>query len=227
MKLERNKFLVVAAHPDDELIGCGGSLIKLKKKNIINTIFLSDGESSRKTNKVQNKIIKRRNDCLKAFKYLKLNEPEFYNFPDNKMDTVPFLDIVKIIESKIMKFKPDTIITHFENCLNIDHRITFKAVVTACRPLKNVSVRNILSFEVPSSTDWALLSKKSFNPNFYVDITGQINKKIASLKFYNSEMKKFPHSRSKKNIKALAQIRGAASGVRFAEAFYLSRCVIK
>ena len=117
MKLERNKFLVVAAHPDDELIGCGGSLIKLKKKNIINTIFLSDGESSRKTNKVQNKIIKRRNDCLKAFKYLKLNEPVFYNFPDNKMDTVPFLDIVKIIESKIMKFKPDTIITHFENCL--------------------------------------------------------------------------------------------------------------
>ena len=118
-------------------------------------------------------------------------------------------------------------LTHYENCLNIDHQISFKATITACRPLKNVSVEEILSFEVLSSTDWSLFQKKSFQPNMYFNVTNQIKEKIKALKFYKSEIRKYPHSRSLKALEALAKVRGVASGCKYAEAFIIVRKVIK
>lgn len=221
----KNKILIIAAHPDDEILGCGGTIFKLRKTHKIEIMFMTDGVSSRlSTKSVKFTRDVRREECLKVFNYLKIKKPLFYNFPDNAMDSVPFINIVRVIEEKVFSYKPEIIITHFENCLNIDHQLTFKAVVTACRPSKKSSVKKILSFEIPSSTDWSL-NKKNFNPNYFVDISNFIKHKINALKIYKSEMRKYPHSRSLKNVKALAQVRGTACGLNYAEAFVVSRIV--
>lgn len=219
--LKNKKILIVAAHPDDEILGCGGTIIKYKKFSEIEVMFMTDGVSSRKKNK--SKALKRKEESLKLFKFLELKKPTFLNFPDNKMDSIPMLKIVKQIEKKIKKFKPNVIITHFSNCLNIDHKKTFEAVMTASRPLKNTNIKTILSFEILSSTEWSQNYEDNFNPNFFVDISDLITKKINALKFYKSELKKFPHSRSLKGVKSLAKFRGISCGCKNAEAFYLAR----
>ena len=221
--LKKNNILVIAAHPDDEMLGCGGSIIKLKKKCDIKVLFMTDGVSARKKN--HKKILERRNSCEKLFKKLKIKKPVFLDFPDNQMDKVPLLEIVKKIERIIKEIKPHTIFTHYSDCLNIDHQITCKAVLTACRPIKNNTVKKILSFEIPSSTDWALYKDKQFQPNYFIDISKHINEKINLIKFYKKELRNYPHSRSITGIKSLASIRGVSCGVKFAESFYLNRLV--
>ena len=155
------------------------------------------------------------------------DKPVFLNLPDNQLDKVPLLKIVKKIEAIIKDFKPYTVFTHFEGCLNIDHQIAFKATLTACRPLKEISVKKILSFEILSSTDWTHNQKKQFQPNYFIDISEEIKRKILSLKFYKSEVRKYPHSRSLKSVESLARVRGASSGCKFAEAFMLIRNIEK
>ena len=129
------------------------------------------------------------------------------------MDKVPLLKIIKKLEKYINTIGPSTILTHHENCLNIDHRKTFEAVITACRPINNLSVKKILSFEVPSSTDWALFKGKNFQPNYFIDISKHLTKKIELLKFYKDELRNYPHSRSIKSVKSLASYRGVSCGV--------------
>jgi LmbE family N-acetylglucosaminyl deacetylase/folate-dependent phosphoribosylglycinamide formyltransferase PurN len=219
----KKKILIVAAHPDDEVLGCGGSIIKYKESHDIEVMFMTNGVSARGKNKI--KALERKKHCLALFKYLELRKPSFLNFPDNQMDTIPLLRIVKNIENKIKVFKPEIIFTHFSDCLNIDHRRTYEAVITACRPIENLSVKKILSFEVLSSTEWALFKNKTFQPNYYINISKEIKKKISLMKFYKDELKDYPHSRSLKGIEALARSRGISSGVKFAEGFYLNRCL--
>ena len=220
---KKNKILIVAAHPDDEILGCGGTMIKLKNTCDINVVFMTDGISARGVNDIKKKL--RRKKCDDLFKYLKLKKPIFFDFPDNKMDEVPLLKIVKKLETLIQKIKPKTIFTHYSDCLNIDHKITSQAVMTACRPLKDNSVKKILSFEILSSTEWAKFKNKGFEPNYFVDISGQFKKKIIEMKFYQKELRKYPHSRSLKAIESLARFRGVSSGVDFAEGFYLNRWI--
>ena len=221
--MKKNKILIVAAHPDDEILGCGGSISKLKDTNDINVLFMTNGVSARRGNKI--KILERKTACLKLFKHLSLPNPTFFNFPDNEMDKVSLLTIIKKIEKKIRDYAPDTVITHYSHCLNIDHRLTFEAVITACRPVNKLSVKKILSFEIPSSTDWALFKGKNFQPNYFIDISNHINKKLSFIKFYEDELRKYPHSRSSYLIKSLASVRGASCGVRYAEGFYLNRLI--
>ncbi len=220
---QKDSILVIAAHPDDEILGCGGSIIKLKKDFNINILFMTDGVSARKAD--IKKIYERRNVCKKLHKKLGFNSPIFLDFPDNQMDSVPLLKIVKKIEQVIKKIKPITVFTHYSECLNIDHQITCKATLTACRPLKSSSVKKILSFEILSSTEWSKFKKKGFEPNYFIDISKQIKQKISSMKHYKMELRKYPHSRSIKAIEALARFRGVSCGVKFAEAFYLNRLV--
>ena len=221
--MKNKKILIIAAHPDDEILGCGGTISKLKNENQIQALFMTNGVSAREHNK--RKILKRKKACLDLFKYLSLPEPLILNFPDNQMDKVPLLKIIKKIEKKIREYEPDTIITHYSDCLNIDHRITFEAVITACRPTNNISVKKILSFEVQSSTDWALFKGKNFQPNYFVDISNHIKDKIKYIKFYKEELRAYPHSRSIKSLKSLASLRGVSCGVKYAESFYLNRLI--
>ncbi len=223
--LDNKKILIIAAHPDDEMLGCGGTIIKLKKDHEIQVVFLTNGISAR--TKSKKNLLNRKNECLKLFKHLNIEKPIFLNFADNQLDKVPLLKVVKQIEKIIKKFNPMTVFTHYENCLNIDHQIAYKATITACRPLEKMTVKKILSYEVLSSTDWAIFQKKSFQPNYFIDISNQIKKKLESLKYYKSEMRKYPHSRSLKAVESLSRMRGASSGCRFAEAFILIRHIDK
>lgn len=220
------KILVIAAHPDDEILGCGGTIIKhIKKKDIVNVVFLSDGESSRKNDDL--KISIRKKQAISCCKFLNTKKPYFFNFPDNKLDSIPLLHIIKKIENTIKKLKPEIIYTHYFGDLNIDHQKTFEAVNVACRPLKKNTVKNIFCFEILSSSEWQISTKKKFNPNYFINIDNEIKQKLSALKMYKNELKKYPHSRSLKGVNALSMYRGIQSGNKHAEAFYIARSIEK
>ena len=227
MMKKKKSVLIFAAHPDDEVLGCGGTIAKLSSSGSkINILFLSNGEDSRKTSKseMKKKILKRKNAAKLASKILGSNKPNFADLSDNQLDSYPLIKIIKIIEKNIKKYKPSIIYTHFKNDLNIDHQIANRAVTTACRPQKNSSVKSLFFFEVPSSTEWRIDTKnKIFNPNWFEDITKTKNKKLLALKAYKSELRKWPHPRSLKGVSALFTWRGASVGVDAAEAFMLGR----
>lgn len=226
------KVLVVAAHPDDEVLGVGGAIVKhAKNDDEVNVCILGEGITSR-YEKIDEDAKKElnilRKEALGAKEILGVKEYFFYNLPDNKFDSVPLLDIVKIVENCIDKLKPEIIYTHHYGDLNIDHRKTFEAVITAARPIGNFSVKKILCFEILSSTEWnAPYWKNMFAPNVFVDIKDTIDKKIKALKAYKKEIRKYPHPRSEKGVRILAQNRGLMVGLEYAEAFELVREVMK
>jgi LmbE family N-acetylglucosaminyl deacetylase len=221
------KILVVAAHPDDEILGCGGTISKhVTNGDKVDIIFLTNGVSARviKKNNLKKNINKRRNAAIKAAKIVGANTPYFLNFSDNQLDKHPLLKIIKSLEKIIVKIKPEKVYTHFNDDLNIDHQITNRAVITICRPQKKNKVKEILFFEVPSSTEWQISkNSKTFAPNWFEDISKHINKKILAIKAYKGELNDWPHPRSVKGIKSLANWRGATVGYKAAEGFMLGR----
>jgi len=224
--------LVVAAHPDDEVLGCGGTIAKYSKDNNIYLVILGEGISSRyiQRNEVKKKeLLQLRKDSQKVGELLGIKEIFFFALPDNRFDTVSFLDIVKKVEEIIKKIKPEIIYTHYSGDLNIDHRLTFQAVLTATRPVKGCSVKEIYSFEIPSSTEWSfgkIEKDKIFNPNIFEDISDALETKLKALKAYKNEIRKFPHPRSSKTIRAMATKWGSVAGLKYAEAFELTRKII-
>jgi LmbE family N-acetylglucosaminyl deacetylase len=147
-----------------------------------------------------------------------------YDFPDNRMDTVALLEVVKVVEGLIDQYRPAIVYTHFAADLNVDHRRTHEAVVTACRPLPDHPVNRVLCFEVPSSTEWQPgTSAPSFAPNWFIDIESTLDKKLAALAVYAGEMRPYPHPRSLEAVRHLAAWRGASAGFMAAEAFVLAR----
>jgi len=231
MAVNKKNVLVVAAHPDDEVLGCGATISKFSKlKYNVNVLILGKGLDSRlnfsKKNSLEKKRTKLLSSAIKANKLLGVKKINFENFPDNQFDTVSLLKIAKIIESHIMKSKPNTILTHSISDLNIDHQKTFEAVMTATRTSTSNFVKNIYSFEVPSSTDWAFnFKKKNFIPNLFINVEKEIQTKLKALKFYSSEMRNFPNSRSIENCKYLAYTRGASIGCKAAECFEVIRSI--
>ncbi|MDQ1351746.1 MAG: family deacetylase [Acidobacteriota bacterium] len=220
------KVLIIAAHPDDEVLGCGGTAARLVKEgHEIYTVIIGEGITSRDDARQPEKRAKeferlKRQTC-DANGVLGVNDVFMFNFPDNRFDTAPLLDIVKMIEKIKEKIKPDILFTHFENDLNIDHQITYRAVLTASRPLPGETVREIYSFEVLSSTEWRF--PLTFSPDCFFDITQTIDIKTAALEKYESELKEFPHPRSIKGMRLNAEQWGMKTGVPFAEAFKVVR----
>ena len=223
---KKNSVLVVAAHPDDEAIGCFGTLLKhYKAGDKINVIFLTDGVSARGINK--NNADNRKKNCLKVLNFIGLKSRNifFLNYPDNMTDTVPLLNIIKDIENLKKKIKPNILYTHFSNDLNIDHRIAYQAAMTASRPKNGETIKKIFCFEVLSSTEWADKNRETFSPNYFVDISNFINKKLKALKIYDKEIQKSPNARSIESIKNLALLRGSTNGYFYAEAFFVERFI--
>ncbi len=222
-----SNVLVISAHPDDEILGCGGTLIKHSANgDKVYQLFVSDGESSRDIKKSQvKKLINKRKQCAKkSGAIIGAIETYFLDYPDNKLDEVPLLLIIKSIEKIIKKVSPEIIYTHCAQDLNIDHQIVHRAVITACRPLPGKSIKEIYCYEVLSSTEWGLSeSQNSFNPNFFVDISKYFKQKLEALKMYKDELKPFPHPRSLEGIRVLGNYRGMNSGFKYAEAFSVKR----
>lgn len=221
------RVLVVAAHPDDEVLGCGGTLALLSQNGFeVHVLVLGEGVTSR--DPVRNsetkagKIEALRNAGRRASELLGISHISFESLPDNRFDTVPLLEIVKQIEETITQLSPMIILTHFTGDLNVDHRITAQAVLTAARPLPGSPIQAILGFEIPSSTEWGF---SEFFPTVYVPIFEYLDLKLSALSAYAEELRNFPHPRSPEAILALARKRGSEVGVPAAEAFVLYRAI--
>jgi LmbE family N-acetylglucosaminyl deacetylase len=218
---KNEKILIVAAHPDDEVLGCFGTVARLINEGYeAYTLILGEGKTSRDSDTVQSEInllqdeIKQANDCIGV------KETFIYDFPDNQFDSVPLLDIIKVVSHIKEKIQPSIIFTHFENDLNIDHRIAYNAVITATRPMELEPVQTIYSFEILSSTEWNY--PLSFSPDTYFDIESTLDLKIVAMKRYNSELCTYPHPRSLEGIKLNAKYQGLRVGKKYVEAF---KCV--
>ena len=225
-------ILVIAAHPDDEVLGCGGSVAKWAEAgNEVHVVILAEGATSRDSARNPESRIEELSALEKsaqsAGKILGVTSVRLLNFPDNRMDSVDLIDVVKTIEGYVEKLKQEVVITHNSDDLNIDHQIVHQAVMTACRPMPRQSVKRILLFEVPSSTEWQSPTVgNSFVPNWFEDVSETLNLKIKALEAYKNEMLAWPHSRSIKAVEHLARWRGASIGFEAAEAFSLSRNLV-
>lgn len=221
------KILVIAAHPDDEVLGCGATIAKhIAKGDQVHVLILAEGLTSRAIKRDRDLEKNALSDLAiaakKANDILGVSSLELLNFPDNRMDGVDLLDVVKVVENFIDKYIPSRIYTHFHNDVNVDHRIVHNAVVTATRPLPGQAVKEVLTFEVMSSTEWQITGDR-FRPNWFEKIDDYLSKKLEALHAYASEMRDWPHSRSYQAIEHLAKLRGATIGVEAAEAFELCR----
>jgi LmbE family N-acetylglucosaminyl deacetylase len=223
-------LLVVAAHPDDEILGCGGTVAALTERRVpVTLLLMGKGILSRFETRQRQRsanIEALEAEMRKANAVVGVQQIHQLDFPDNQFDSVPFLEIVRSIEKVVEQTGADTVFTHFGGDLNIDHRITFQAVLTATRPGMGCPVKALYSFEVPSSTEWAFGKTGTvFSPTVFVDIGTTLKKKTDAMACYESEIRCFPHPRSLENLKACARRWGAASGVSAAEAFELVRMV--
>ena len=216
-------ILVIAAHSDDEALGCSGVIARhVSEGDSVHLLFMTDGVTSRSESEDSDN---RLTSALNASKILRVASFANFNFPDNKMDSVSLLDIVKEVENKISEIQPEIIYTHHIGDLNVDHQTTHKAVVTACRPQSNFCVKEIYAFEVLSSTEWQTPNIMPFSPNVFIDITEYIDIKKQVLEIYSEEMRQPPHSRSIDNALRLNALRGNSIGVDYAEAFELIRMI--
>ncbi|MGH9775339.1 MAG: PIG-L deacetylase family protein [Candidatus Acidiferrales bacterium] len=222
------KILVTAAHPDDELLGCGATVARLATEgHEIYFAILGEGLTSRHPDRQDaqaSQLEALRRSSRKAACTIGAKDVFFYGLPDNRLDTIPLLEVTKIIEELIEKLQPQVIYTHHEGDLNIDHGVVSRAVLTAARPIASQSVREIYAFEVPSSTDWAFQRcGPAFRPNTFVDVEKTLEQKILALAAYETEMRQFPHPRSPEALRATAQRWGSVIGRPSAEAFELVR----
>jgi len=228
--INAKKILIIAAHPDDDILGCGGLLAKYKDNSKIEfkVLFLGEGSSCRYSKELLNsqevnKVIKSRNKyAIEALEILNVNSYSFYNFPCGRFDSIDLIDLGKTIEDEIKSFGPDTIFTHSQYDVNNDHQITYQATLQATRPGGKNFVKNLLSYEVLSSSEWRFTD--TFNPNIFIELSDEnLNLKIEALNKYLSEMRPFPFPRSNKGIKILSNYRGMQISKENAEAYFLIR----
>ncbi|NCO01837.1 MAG: PIG-L family deacetylase [Epsilonproteobacteria bacterium] len=222
------KILIVAAHPDDEVLGCFGTVARLIKEGYeAYTLILGEGKTSRDIQRVVqekkeeleilNQEIQKANACIGIKKTF------VHHFADNRFDSIDLLDIIKVISDVKDEVQPDIIFTHFKNDLNIDHQITYKAVITATRPMEDESVKEIYSFEVLSSTEWNY--PLSFSPDIFFDISDTLNLKLEAMREYTSELCAYPHPRSLDGIELNAKYQGMRIGKKYVEAFESVRVI--
>ncbi len=218
--------LVIAAHPDDEVLGCGGTVARLARDGgQVYLAILGEGITSRQSSRddTDRQALDRLHRCSQAVaNLLGARELFMYGLPDNRFDTLPMLDVVKIIEELVHRLQPTRIFTQHGGDLNIDHGVTFRATLTASRPMAGRPVRGVYAYQVASSTEWSF---GQFHPLFqaqkFFDISETLEIKIKAMQRYESEARPFPHPRSPEALRAHAVHLGSRVGVRAAEGFSL------
>lgn len=222
--------LCVAAHPDDEVLGVGGTLARhADAGDDVYVCILSDGVTSRhdETDEAaREEIERRRNRARTACNKLGVKDTSFHTYPDNSFDTVPLLEIVQTIEAEIERHEPEIIYTHHHGDLNVDHELTSRATVTASRPLADCTVNRVLEFETLSATEWSTpTSSNAFQPTTFVDIADHLKVKLDALSVYEKELREPPHPRTIETVRKNANVWGAKAGMEAAEPFELLRKV--
>lgn len=223
--------LVIAAHPDDEVLGCGATIAKhVQAGDKVHVVILAEGVTSRDPRRQQEMRAKDlsnlANEAYAANETLGVSSLTLHGFPDNRMDSIDRLEVIKAVEGFIDKFRPEVVYSHHYGDVNIDHRIIHEAVVAGCRPVPNHPVKTLLFFEVLSSTEWQIPGSASvFAPNWFVEVSDTLPLKLKALEVYQSEIRLWPHPRSVDGVRHLASLRGATVGVAAAEAFILGRFV--
>ena len=225
------RVLVVAAHPDDEVLGCGGTMARLAREG--HEVYLSiiaEGMTSRAASREaadRTAVESLHARARQAAKLLQVKETFLHGLADNRLDTVPLLEVVRIVETLVKDLSPTRIYTHHPGDLNIDHKVVSRSVLTATRPMPGCAIKEVYQFEVPSSTEWAFQQcGDSFRPNTFVDIGQTLELKVKALACYESEVRPFPHPRSAEATRAIAQRWGTVAGCGAAEAFQLVRAVV-
>lgn len=224
--MERD-IAVIAAHPDDEVLGCGGTIARhAASGDRVHILILAEGATSRDpvsgVADRSEELAALRAAARDAAVILGATSVEFGGLADNRMDGLELLDVVKIVEAFLGRFRPQVIYTHHAGDMNIDHLVTQRAVSTALRPVPGADFSSLLYFEVPSSTEWGgVPCGMPFVPQWFEDIAPFLDRKLAALRAYSAEMRAFPHPRSYEHVEALARVRGATAGVSAAEAFML------
>jgi LmbE family N-acetylglucosaminyl deacetylase len=222
-------ILVVAAHPDDEVLGCGGTIASLSRTNRVHIAILGEGISSRYDARLHADeaiLAQLRSDAEAVANMLGASGLTLVGLPDNRFDEVALLDVVKHVERLVAEVEPSVVYTQHPGDLNIDHLITFRAVMTATRPMVGCTVKDIYTFEVASSTEWAFQRfSPSFQPNVFVDISTTLDMKVRAMARYESEARRYPHPRSEQALRASASRWGTVVGLDAAEAFELVRSI--
>lgn len=222
-------ILVVSAHPDDEVLGCGGTIARhAAHGDSVQVLIVAEGATSRQEHRDRSQVSNELSSLAQAAKksggILGVAGVELLDLPDNRLDSLDRLDLTKHIEERIARHQPQVVYVHHAGDVNIDHRCLHEAVVTACRPTPGQSVRLLLSYEVASSTEWQPPgSGPAFQPNWFVDISSHWTHKRQALGAYHLEMRPWPHARSLEAVEHLARLRGSQVGVEAAEAFCLLR----
>jgi LmbE family N-acetylglucosaminyl deacetylase len=224
-------ILVIAAHPDDEVLGCGATIAKYSKHGVpVHCIIAAQGIASRvgiSDYEAEREILELQTKTKEAHRLLGVSSTTHLNYPDNRMDSVDLLDVTQAIESVMDELLPTHVFTHQNNDVNIDHQILHNAVLAASRPQPGKSIIEVNYFEIQSSSEWRFGSNADgFHPNYFEEVTSTIDVKLAALECYDSEMRDFPHARSYHAVKALSEWRGASVGVNNAEAFETGRRII-
>jgi LmbE family N-acetylglucosaminyl deacetylase len=225
--------LVIAAHPDDEIMGLGGTIARhVEVGDNVAILILGDGVTARyedhelEAPEVQKQVATLKRNAMAAHRILGVRSTEICGLNCCRFDQISLLKITKIIENKIREIQPAVIYVHHHSDVNRDHQFIFKAAMSAIRPLKHFPATKVLCFEAPSSTDWiAPYPHMAFVPNYFVDITRTFKKKLLALQKYESEMREPPNPRSKEVLEAYAKAWGAKAGLPLAEAFSLVRMI--
>ncbi len=211
--------LALVAHGDDEVIGCGGVLARhADTGDNVYVVVVSDGVSCREENDKKN----RDNALLKSCRILGIKLLHQFDFNDNQLDSYPLLELVRSVDSCISPFNFDCVYTHSRTDLNVDHRVVHDIALTLFRPQPGETVRSIYAFETLSATHW-YGPDHAFCPQRFVDVSACWETKIKALEAYDMELRRFPHARSRKAVKALAEFRGSTVGMEKAEAFEIIR----
>lgn len=233
--LKNKRILVVVAHPDDEVLGPGGTMYRLITEYgcTARAVILGEGitsrSDSRDVEKWEEELKVHKANIETARKCIGYQSDGVYDFPDNRFDSVALLDIIKVVEAEKSDFQPDVIFTHHGGDVNVDHQKTFEAVITATRPMAHEKTTMIITFETMSGTEWRASSDpRHFLPNVFIEISKDgLEAKCRAMESYEFEKRAYPHPRSSEALKVRAQMWGVANGVELAEAFQVIRTIEK
>jgi LmbE family N-acetylglucosaminyl deacetylase len=222
--MSETRVVVLGAHPDDEILGAGGTLARhVMDGDEVHAVVVADGASSRAPDEMKISLQK---DATRAAETIGFASLRLQSLPDQRLDTVPFIELTQIIESILDDIQPHVVYTHFPGDVNVDHGLVARATWTACRPFARPQVRRFAVFETPSSTEWAwAVNESGLQPNHFVDITETLDRKIAAMECYQSELRDYPHPRSTRSLRERAGFWGSQVGRLAVEPFRILRDV--